>query len=169
MKPICPFSRTWGYNNSDLCSFINCRLMGALLASVSLSLLGFMQRKAGKFLQVTSHGEETHQPSKAHFFGTSELEGASLGRGKQSPMSLMPPCVPLHKTKIFQAFEPSFPLMEKALLKFRNYLSHHWFGSFGLNTGSLLENEQRKEMCKGRGGNLINLVSNSWNSRCKIS
>lgn len=80
----------------------------------------------------------------------------------------MSPCVPLHKTKIFQTSEPSFPQMEKALLKFINFLFHHWFGSFGLNIGSLLENEQGKGMCNDRGGNLINLDSNSWNSRCKI-
>lgn len=142
--------------------------MGTLLASVSLSLLGYMQGKTGKFLQVTPPVEETHQPSKAHFFGTTELEGTSLRRGKQSTMSLLPPCVPLHKKKIVQAFEPSFPQMEKPLLKFRNDLFHHQFGSFGLNIGSLLENEQGKEVCKGRVGNLINLDSNSWNSRCKI-
>lgn len=67
-----------------------------------------------------------------------------------------------------RSVEPSFPQMEKPLLKFRNDLFHHRFGSFGLNIGSLLENEQGKEVCKGRVGNLINLDSNSWNSRCKI-
>lgn len=96
-----------GLSNSNLCSFINCRLMGTLLASVSLSLLGYMQGKTGKFLQVTPPVEETHQPSKAHFFGTTELEGTSLRRGKQSTMSLLPPCVPFHKTKIVQLSLPS--------------------------------------------------------------